>query len=232
VLAPIQANTRSWPGSHAARVLLLISVARSPSGLVHTSLRGSLTSPSRSRSRSSCSWSVQTRRATSASSATPAGPTCPMPSRAVTSFVKSEFVVVERRSRTQTTGGRCLDHLMQHKCPLCRERFSPRDVRKLHVDRDPATGGGAGDPPSEQPVVVAPQIDNASQRLLDDIARIVKEGGKVNEIRRVIDECRSYYKSLPGNQVRVSRGVCAVNERSQRVLSLVYPRQGQLPLAT
>ena len=89
---------------------------------------------------------------------------------------------------------------MQHKCPLCRERFSPRDVRKLHVDRDPATRTSTSDPPSE-PVVIAPQIDNESQRLLDDIARIVKEGGKVNEIRRVIDECRSYYKSLPGNQV-------------------------------
>lgn len=88
---------------------------------------------------------------------------------------------------------------MQHKCPLCRERFSPRDVRKLHVDRDPSTG--TVDPPSE-PVVMAPQVDNESQRLLNDIARIVKEGGKVNEIRRVIDECRAYYKSQPGNQVR------------------------------
>lgn len=49
--------------------------------------------------------------------------------------------------------------------------------------------------------MVAPQIDNKSQRLLDDVARIVKQGGKVNEIRRVIDECRAYYKSQPGNQV-------------------------------
>jgi len=91
---------------------------------------------------------------------------------------------------------------MQHKCPLCRERFSPSDVRKLHVDRDPSTG--TADPPAEPPEVVAPQIDNESQRLLEDIARIVKEGGKVNEIRRVIDECRSYYKSQPGNQVPFS----------------------------
>ncbi|KAH0828716.1 hypothetical protein J3R83DRAFT_3124 [Lanmaoa asiatica] len=99
---------------------------------------------------------------------------------------------------------KCLEHLMQQKCPLCRERFSPRDVRKLHVDRDPSTG--TIEPPSES-VVVAPQIDDESQRLLDDIARIVKEGGKVHEIRRVIDECRAYYKSQPGNQytpVRVS----------------------------
>ncbi|KAG8221491.1 hypothetical protein J3R82DRAFT_1704 [Butyriboletus roseoflavus] len=99
---------------------------------------------------------------------------------------------------------KCLDHLMQHKCPLCRERFSPRDVRKLHVDRDPSTRTTE---PLSDSVVVPPQIDNESQRLLDDIARIVKEGGKVNEIRRVIDECRAYYKSQPGNQytpVRVS----------------------------
>ncbi|KAG9311409.1 hypothetical protein JVU11DRAFT_8521 [Chiua virens] len=100
---------------------------------------------------------------------------------------------------------KCLDHLMQHKCPLCRERFSPRDIRKLHVDRDASIGPTQAESSSES--VVAPQIDNESQRLLDDIARIVKEGGKVNEIRRVIDECRAYYKSLPGNQytpVRVS----------------------------
>lgn len=92
---------------------------------------------------------------------------------------------------------------MQYKCPLCRERFSPRDVRKLHVDRDPSTRTASTEPSSE-PVAVAPQIDNESQRLLDDIARIVKEGGKVNEIRRVIDECRAYYKSQPGNQVPLS----------------------------
>ena len=105
---------------------------------------------------------------------------------------------------------------MQHKCPLCRERFSPRDVRKLHVDRDPATASTASssasttrliEPPADL-MAIAPQIDNESQRLLDDIARIVKEGGKVNEIRRVIDECRAYYKSLPGNQVRVSLSPC------------------------
>jgi len=104
---------------------------------------------------------------------------------------------------------KCLDHLMQQKCPLCRERFSPRDIRKLHVDRDPSTKSIESPPTatSSELMVVAPQIDNGSQRLLDDIARIVKEGGKVNEIRRVIDECRAYYKSQPGNQytpVRVS----------------------------
>ena len=92
--------------------------------------------------------------------------------------------------RTQRPHARCLDHLMQHKCPLCRERFSPRDIRKLHVDRDLATRTSAR----------APQIDNESQRLLHDIVRVF-EGGKVSEIQRVIDECKSYYKSQPGNQV-------------------------------
>lgn len=100
---------------------------------------------------------------------------------------------------------------MQHKCPLCRERFSPRDIRKLHVDRDPSTR--TIEPPSE-PVAVAPEIDNESQRLLDDIARIVKEGGKVNEIRRVIDECRAYYKSQPGNHVRLVCRFSSLNVRS------------------
>ncbi|KIK98626.1 hypothetical protein PAXRUDRAFT_133812 [Paxillus rubicundulus Ve08.2h10] len=99
---------------------------------------------------------------------------------------------------------KCLEHLMQHKCPLCRTQFSPRDVRKLHVDRDPSARTIES---ASEPVAEAPTLDDESQRLLDDIARIVKEGGKLNEIRRVIDECRAYYKSQPGNQytpVRVS----------------------------
>ncbi|KIJ16212.1 hypothetical protein PAXINDRAFT_168743 [Paxillus involutus ATCC 200175] len=99
---------------------------------------------------------------------------------------------------------KCLEHLMQHKCPLCRTRFSPRDVRKLHVDRDPTARAIES---ASEPVAEGPRLDDGSQRLLDDIGRIVKEGGKLNEIRRVIDECRTYYKLQPGNQytpVRVS----------------------------
>ncbi|KAF8134821.1 hypothetical protein EV363DRAFT_1160144 [Boletus edulis] len=63
-----------------------------------------------------------------------------------------------------------LDHLMQQKCPLCHERFSPRDIRKLYVDHNPSTITTV-DSPSE-PMVIAPQIDNKSQRLLDDITHI------------------------------------------------------------
>ena len=134
------------------------------------------------------------------------------------SFAKSEHPVplssMDRISLTPRD--RCLDHLVQHECPICRERFSPRDTRKLHVERDPATASAASssssttrltEPPADI-TAITPQVDNESQRLLDDIARIVKEGGKFNEIRRVIDECRAYSKSLPGNQVRISLSPC------------------------
>ena len=122
---------------------------------------------------------------------------------------------------------------MQHKCPLCRERFSPRDIRKLHIDRDPSTGVASTEPsePSD-PVVAPPQIDNESQRLLDDIARIVKEGGRVNEIRRVIDECRAYYKSQPGNQVDLFHRFCSLSDLSRTFPFSVHSRQGQLPSTT
>ncbi|KAG1869140.1 hypothetical protein C8R48DRAFT_597834 [Suillus tomentosus] len=29
---------------------------------------------------------------------------------------------------------KCLGHLLRHTCPLCRTRFSPQDVRRLHID--------------------------------------------------------------------------------------------------
>ncbi|KIJ62292.1 hypothetical protein HYDPIDRAFT_169207 [Hydnomerulius pinastri MD-312] len=115
---------------------------------------------------------------------------------------------------------KCLGHLAQHKCPLCRQRFSPQDIRKLHVDRDPSSAAiNDSIEPSAQP----PPVDDEAQRLLDDIARIVKEGAKIHDIRRVIDESRAYYKSQPGNQYTPVRVGCLLLHNvaeSQRKLQL------------
>ncbi|KIM59885.1 hypothetical protein SCLCIDRAFT_125322 [Scleroderma citrinum Foug A] len=116
---------------------------------------------------------------------------------------------------------RCIQHLVQHKCPLCRTRFSPQEVRKLHVDRDPNVKAILDVEPS-QSAPSAPEADGEGQRLLNEITRIVKEGAKINEIRRVIDECRAYYKSQ-GDQytpVRVSCLLLHNLAESQRKLSL------------
>ncbi|KAI6004404.1 hypothetical protein F5J12DRAFT_722217 [Pisolithus orientalis] len=118
---------------------------------------------------------------------------------------------------------KCLEHLVQNKCPLCRMRFDPKEVRRLHVDRDPNVKAIVDDDePAQSSPSSVPVADGEAQRLLNEIARIVKEGAKVNEIRRVIDESRTYYKSQ-GDQytpVRVSCLLLHNLAESQRKLSL------------
>ncbi|KAI6112292.1 hypothetical protein EDD16DRAFT_1728104 [Pisolithus croceorrhizus] len=116
---------------------------------------------------------------------------------------------------------KCLEHLVQNKCPLCRMHFDPLEVRRLHVDRDPNVKAIIEEEPAQSPSSV-PVADGEAQRLLNEITRIVKEGAKINEIRRVIDECRTYYKSQ-GDQytpVRVSCLLLHNLAESQRKLSL------------
>lgn len=115
-----------------------------------------------------------------------------------TSFVRSKSHS-PIRVPINPQGRRCIEHLVQHKCPLCRTRFSPQGVRKLHVDRDPNVKAIIDEEPSHS-TPSTPEADEEAQRLLNEIARIVKEGAKINEIRRVIDDCRTYYKSQ-GDQV-------------------------------
>ena len=74
---------------------------------------------------------------------------------------------------------RCLVH-MQPQCPLCRRDFFPWDIRKLHV-------GSVGS-------TVAPHaIDARSQRLLDAIAHAGGVGASLEDMQRVIDQCRVYH---------------------------------------
>lgn len=116
---------------------------------------------------------------------------------------------------------KCLEHLVQNKCPLCRIHFDPLEVRRLHVDRDPNVKATIEEEPA-QCSFPTPVADEEAQRLLNEITRIVKEGAKINEIRRVIDECRTYYKSQ-GDQytpVRVSCLLLHNLAESQRKLSL------------
>ncbi|KAI6008616.1 hypothetical protein EDC04DRAFT_2610863 [Pisolithus marmoratus] len=116
---------------------------------------------------------------------------------------------------------KCLEHLVQNKCPLCRMPFEPSEVRKLHVDRDPNVKATVEEDAAQCPPSV-PAADEEAQRLLNEIARIVKEGAKIVDIRRVIDECRTYYKSQ-GDQytpVRVSCLLLHNLAESQRKLSL------------
>ena len=75
---------------------------------------------------------------------------------------------------------------MQSQCPLCRDEFSPQDIRKLHVDSDAPSS-----------TTVAPQVDTQVQRLLDDIAKTANGGSTAEETERVIDLCDAYHNAQP-----------------------------------
>ncbi|OAX39322.1 hypothetical protein K503DRAFT_769619 [Rhizopogon vinicolor AM-OR11-026] len=98
---------------------------------------------------------------------------------------------------------KCLDHLLRHICPLCRSRFSPQDVRRLHIDLQSPTVTTASieDVTETAPEpLTSPPPDDEARMLQNDIARVVKEGAKLPELRRVIEKCRVYYKSQSADQ--------------------------------
>lgn len=115
------------------------------------------------------------------------GHVCPIPSHVVTSFVGRKFTRI-----TSTFYGsekkvihRCLDS-MRPQCPICRDNFSPRDIRKLYV--------GTDDVPSS--------TTTQAQRLLDDIAKTANGGATVEEMESVIAQCNDYHDAQPSSSVR------------------------------
>lgn len=118
---------------------------------------------------------------------------------------------------------KCLDHLLRHICPLCRTRFSPQDVRKLHIDmQSPMITTATIEEVPENPESSSPPPDNEARILQEDIARVVREGAKLPELRRVIEKCRTYYKSQSADQqnpVKVSALLLWNLAESQRHLA-------------
>ncbi|KAH7926582.1 hypothetical protein BV22DRAFT_1104217 [Leucogyrophana mollusca] len=122
---------------------------------------------------------------------------------------------------------RCLDHLTRHTCPLCRTRFTPQDIRKLHVDRGQTPRVLASSVPDEEedpePPSSTSATDAEAKRLQDNITRVVREGAKETELRKVIDECRSWYKTQPADQYGSLRVSCLLLyhlTESQRKLAI------------
>ncbi|KAG1780001.1 hypothetical protein EV702DRAFT_965343 [Suillus placidus] len=118
---------------------------------------------------------------------------------------------------------KCLDHLLRHICPLCRTRFSPQDVRRLHIDmQSPMITTASIEEVPENPESSSPPPDDEARTLQNDIARVVKEGAKLPELRRVIEKCRTYYKSQSADQqnpVKVSALLLWNLAESQRHLA-------------
>lgn len=68
----------------------------------------------------------------------------------------------------------------------------------------------------------SPPPDDEARTLQNDIARVVKEGAKLPELRRVIEKCRAYYKSQSADQqnpVKVSALLLWNLAESQRHLA-------------
>ncbi|KAG2131507.1 hypothetical protein BD769DRAFT_611914 [Suillus cothurnatus] len=118
---------------------------------------------------------------------------------------------------------KCLDHLLRHICPLCRTRFSPQDVRRLHIDmQSPTITTASIEEVPDNPESSSPPPDDEARTLQNDIARVVKEGAKLPELRRVIEKCRTYYKSQSADQqnpVKVSALLLWNLAESQRHLA-------------
>ncbi|KAF8554271.1 hypothetical protein OG21DRAFT_1111940 [Imleria badia] len=85
----------------------------------------------------------------------------------------------------------CLDS-MRPQCPICRDQFSPQDIRKLRVDSDAPSS-----------TAVAPPVDAQVQHLLDDIANTANGATTVEEMQRVVNMCNVYNNAQPdtGHQV-------------------------------
>lgn len=74
----------------------------------------------------------------------------------------------------------------------------------------------------ENPEPSSPPPDDEARALQNDIARVVKEGAKLPELRRVIEKCRTYYKSQSADQqnpVKVSALLLWNLAESQRYLA-------------
>ena len=125
----------------------------------------------------------------------------------------------------RTKGIRCLD-CIQPQCPLCRDAFSPKDIRKLRVDSDDAVSSSTAS-------VAPPQVvDTHVQRLLDAMANTACGSTSIEETERVIDQCRVYHDAQPDSLVRdVPKSASTTNWAFLLYIYIyiAYPSWRQLP---
>lgn len=90
----------------------------------------------------------------------------------------------------------CLNSLTRSKCPLCRQRFDPRSLVKLHIDSDEAHS------PSHAPEPAVETSDVLEARGFQErIAAAANEGTTEQGVRQLIDECRAFLSQQPRNNV-------------------------------
>jgi hypothetical protein len=94
---------------------------------------------------------------------------------------------------------RCLDSLSKPICPLCRNKFQPQDIRKLHIDRGQTPL--ITDTETLKPGSEIVEYSHEARRYQTDITRIVREGAPTAELRTLIEECHIWLKSQPYDQV-------------------------------
>jgi hypothetical protein len=92
---------------------------------------------------------------------------------------------------------RCLESIGTGVCPLCRDRFHPRDTRRLHIDID------AQGTPDSLKAAASVESSTEARKLQDSIARIVKDGSSENHLRALIEECSTFLKTQNRGHVSV-----------------------------
>ncbi|KAF8915671.1 hypothetical protein CPB85DRAFT_1217506 [Mucidula mucida] len=89
---------------------------------------------------------------------------------------------------------KCLNSLTRSKCPLCRQRFDPRSLVKLHIDVDEVRSPSrAQDRPGES------EDDLVAKKFQERIAAAANEGTTEQAVRQLIDECKSFLSQQPRN---------------------------------
>jgi len=92
---------------------------------------------------------------------------------------------------------RCLESIGTGVCPLCRDRFHPRDTRRLHIDID------AQGTPDSLKAAASVESSTEARKLQDSIARIVKDGSSENHLRALIEECSTFLKTQNRSHVSI-----------------------------
>lgn len=81
---------------------------------------------------------------------------------------------------------------------MCRTTYESLSIVRLHVDLDNSQRGSPTGLPSS-----ATQAEQEARRLQDAIAAIASQGSSEQQLRTLIEECRTFLNAQPRSMVRI-----------------------------
>jgi len=89
----------------------------------------------------------------------------------------------------------CLEALLHTACPLCRSRFHPADIRRLHIDSTSSPGPNHAE--DETPTVLPPGSTAEVRVLLDTAKTYLRNGAPATQFRELAHKCSSWMRHNP-----------------------------------